>query len=84
MTDYLAPATDVLFCKKLLFDVLQVAQGAVQVAKIAVLAGLAAFATDKLHKEYVARKVIIHSTCLSVLAGHTVQYLHIVSRQTQI
>ena len=65
MSGFLHYTTDVSFCKKLLIDVLQVVQGAVQVAKIAVLAGLAAFATDKIHKEYMARKVIIHSTGLS-------------------
>ena len=80
MTDFLAPATDVTFWKKLLSAVLQVAHGAVQVAKIAVLAGLAAFATDKIHKEYVTRKVILHSTELRFLAKHTFQHLHTVSQ----
>ena len=42
----------------LLTAVLQVLHGAVQVAKFAILAGLTAVATDKIHKEYVTRKVI--------------------------
>lgn len=43
---------------KLLTNALQVLHGAVHVAKFAVLAGLTAVATDKIHKEYVTRKVI--------------------------
>ena len=44
-------------CLTLCLDCMQVLHGAVQVAKIAVLAGVTALATDKLHKEYTARKV---------------------------
>lgn len=36
---------------------MQVLHGAVQVAKVAVVVGLTALATDKLQKEYVTRKV---------------------------
>ncbi len=35
----------------------QVLHGAVQVAKVAVVVGLTALATDKLQKEYITRKV---------------------------
>jgi hypothetical protein len=36
---------------------LQVLSGAVQVAKIAIIVGLTALATDKVQKEYLARQV---------------------------
>ena len=39
---------------------LQVLSGAVQVAKIAIIVGLTALATDKVQKEYLARQVWPH------------------------
>lgn len=59
---------------------MQVLHGAVHVATIAVLAGLTALATDKIHKEYVTRKVIspviklffltkVHRACTPTLAS---------------
>lgn len=56
----LTPRKDVCHLK-LLTSVLQVLHGAAHVAKFAVLAGLTAVATDKMHKEYVTRKVILAS-----------------------